>query len=116
MILLLAALSGVPTDTLEAARVDGASPAQVRWLIAVPAIRTTILLSTILAFVGGLQVWEFVYAMTNGGPAGGTASLMYYIYAAGLLRGKYGLASAGSVVILALGLTSGIIIRRRRDS
>lgn len=100
VVLLMAALSGIPKEILDAARVDGASPWQMRLMIALPYIRTTALLAVLIGFIAGSQVWEFVYAMTSGGPAGKTQSLMYYVYETGLLRSKYGLGSAASVVLV----------------
>jgi ABC-type sugar transport system permease subunit len=100
VVLLMAALAGVPKEILEAAKVDGASPWQTRLLVALPYVRTTVVLTVLIAFIGGAQVWEFVYAMTSGGPSGSTQSIMYYVYETGLLRSKYGLGAAASVALV----------------
>ncbi len=66
MVLLSAAIKNVPEDTLEAARIDGASEVQIFWRVVVPQIRSTIVVvaTTILILV--LKVFDIVYVMTNG--------------------------------------------------
>jgi alpha-glucoside transport system permease protein len=66
MVLLSAAIKNVPEDTIEAARIDGASELQVFWRVVVPQIRSTIVVvaTTILILV--LKVFDIVFVMTNG--------------------------------------------------
>src|SRR3712207_4557404 len=66
MVLLSAAIKNVPEDTLEAARIDGATEMQVFWRVVVPQIRSTIVVvaTTILILV--LKVFDIVFVMTNG--------------------------------------------------
>lgn len=66
MVLLSAAIKGVPTDTVEAARIDGATEIQIFWRVVVPQIRSTIVVvgTTILILV--LKVFDIVWVMTGG--------------------------------------------------
>ena len=66
MVLLSAAIKGVPTETIEAARIDGASETQIFWRVTVPQIKSTIVVvgTTILILV--LKVFDIVYVMTGG--------------------------------------------------
>ena len=66
MVLLSAAIKGVPEDTIEAARIDGASEIQIFWRVVVPQIRSSILVvgTTILILV--LKVFDIVLVMTGG--------------------------------------------------
>lgn len=66
MVLLSAAIKNVPIDTIEAARIDGASELQIFWRVVVPQIRSTIVVvaTTILILV--LKVFDIVYVMTGG--------------------------------------------------
>jgi alpha-glucoside transport system permease protein len=66
MVLLSAAIKNVPEDTLEAARIDGASEVQIFWRVTMPQIRTTIIvvLTTIVILV--LKVFDIVFVMTGG--------------------------------------------------
>ena len=66
MVLLSAAIKSVPSDTLEAARIDGATEIQIFWRVVVPQIRSTIVVvgTTILILV--LKVFDIVLVMTGG--------------------------------------------------
>ncbi|MFA9432253.1 carbohydrate ABC transporter permease [Egicoccus sp. AB-alg2] len=66
MVLLSAAIKNVPVDTIEAARVDGASEIAIFWRVIVPQIRSTIVVvaTTILILV--LKIFDIVYVMTDG--------------------------------------------------
>ncbi|MBW3659482.1 MAG: sugar ABC transporter permease, partial [Actinobacteria bacterium] len=66
MVLLSAAIKNVPTETIEAARIDGATEMQIFWRVTVPQIKSTIVVvaTTILILV--LKVFDIVYVMTDG--------------------------------------------------
>ncbi len=66
MVLLSAAIKNVPDETLEAARIDGASELQIFWRVVVPQIKSTIVVvgTTILILV--LKVFDIVFVMTAG--------------------------------------------------
>jgi len=66
MILLSSAIKGVPEDTLEAARIDGASEWQIFWRIVVPQIKGTIVTVFITVLILVLKVFDIVYVLTNG--------------------------------------------------
>jgi alpha-glucoside transport system permease protein len=66
MVLLSAAIKNVPEDTIEAARIDGASEVQIFFRVVIPQIASTIMvvLTTIVILV--LKVFDSVFVMTNG--------------------------------------------------
>ena len=66
MVLLSAAIKGVPTETLEAARIDGARETQVFFRIVVPQIWGTVLTVYITVLIGVMKIFDVVYVMTNG--------------------------------------------------
>ena len=66
MVLLSAAIKGVPSDTLEAARVDGANERQIFGRVIVPQIRTTIITVFVTVTIGVMKIFDIVYVMTNG--------------------------------------------------
>ncbi len=66
MVLLSAAIKGVPTETLEAARLDGAGEGAIFFRIIVPQIRTTLITVFITVLIGVLKTFDIVYVMTNG--------------------------------------------------
>jgi alpha-glucoside transport system permease protein len=66
MVLLSAAVKGVPGDTLEAARIDGASERQVFFKVIVPQIKGTLITVFITVTIGVMKVFDIVYVNTGG--------------------------------------------------
>ncbi len=66
MVLLSAAIKGVPEETLEAARIDGANEFKIFWLVTVPQIRVTITAVFVTVLILVLKVFDVVYVMNNG--------------------------------------------------
>jgi alpha-glucoside transport system permease protein len=66
MVLLSAAIKGVPADTLEAARIDGASERQTFFQVVVPQIKGTIITVFITVVIGVMKIFDIVYVLTNG--------------------------------------------------
>ena len=66
MVLLSAAVKGVPDDTLEAARIDGANEVQIFFRVIVPQIWPTVITVFITVTIGVMKVFDIVYVMTNG--------------------------------------------------
>lgn len=66
MVLLSAAIKGVPADTLEAARIDGADERQIFSRVVVPQIRGTIVTVWVTVTIGVMKIFDIVYVMTNG--------------------------------------------------
>jgi len=67
MVLLSAAVKGVPVDTLEAARIDGADERQIFFRVVIPQIKGTIITVFITVLIGVMKIFDIVYVMTNGG-------------------------------------------------
>ena len=98
MLVYIAALNAVPTDVIEAARIDGASTLRVITTIKVPMIAPAFTFNVALALIGSLQSFDLIIATTNGGPGTATGVLnlqVFQTYGSGL----YGYASALSVVL-----------------
>ena len=66
MVLLSAAIKGVPGDTLEAARIDGANERQIFFQVVVPQIKGTIITVFITVTIAVMKIFDIVYVMTNG--------------------------------------------------
>ena len=66
MVLLSAAIKGVPVETLEAARIDGANERQGFFKVVVPQIWPTVITVFITVTIGVMKVFDIVYVMTNG--------------------------------------------------
>ncbi|MBM6577553.1 sugar ABC transporter permease [Microvirga sp. SRT01] len=102
MIVFTAALSAVPGDLMEAARLDGAG----RWArfrhVTLPAIGPTLLLAAVMSVAGFLQIFAEPYVMTLGGPAQSTTTVLYFMYQEGFTWWNLGRASAVAFVLFVL--------------
>jgi alpha-glucoside transport system permease protein len=66
MVLLSAAVKGVPIDTLEAARIDGANERQIFFRVIIPQIWATVITVFITVLISVMKIFDVVYVMTNG--------------------------------------------------
>lgn len=98
MVLLAAALRGVPEETLEAARIDGANEIQLFFNIMIPQIMTTILVVLTTITITVLKVFDIVLAMTNG--QFGTQVMANLMYREAFRAFHDGRGSAVAVVIM----------------
>lgn len=96
MMLYLAALQNAPHELYEAAEVDGAGAFRKFWNVTLPAISPTTFFITTTSIIGGLQAFEQVMLLTEGGPAWSTTTLTYYIYQTGMGKLEMGQAIAMS--------------------
>jgi multiple sugar transport system permease protein len=102
MVIFLAGLQNIPPDYHEAARVDGSSGFQVFRYITLPLLQPTILFSTVIGLIAGLQVFIPQFVMTQGGPVDATLVLTLDIYQTAFVFLDGGKASAMSVVLFAI--------------
>ena len=98
-LILLAGLKSLPTDILEAAAVDGATPLQRFRLIVLPLLLPAVFLALILRMMDAFRVFDIIFVTTNGGPADATNTLMIYGVKQGLEFFNIGFASAIANVI-----------------
>ncbi|MFO1149453.1 MAG: sugar ABC transporter permease [Alsobacter sp.] len=114
-VLLLAALQDVPQDLYEAASLDGAGSWKKFVHVTLPHIRPALSMVITLQIISTMRIFSQVYVMTNGGPAGSSSSVIYYIYQTAIVRNLLGYASAVSVIlfvaILAVTLAQRVLIR-----
>jgi alpha-glucoside transport system permease protein len=100
MVILSAALRGVPEETIEAAIVDGANPFQIFFKIKVPQIMGTIVVVWTTITITVLKVFDIVFAMTNG--QWETQVLANYMYDQLFRARDWGVGSAAAMVIMLL--------------
>jgi len=100
MVILSAALRGIPEETIEAAIIDGANPFQVFFKIKVPQIMGTILVVWTTITIIVLKIFDIVFAMTNG--QWETQVLANYMYAKMFTANDWGVGSASAMVIMLL--------------
>lgn len=100
MVLLSSAIKGVPEDTIEAGRMDGASEARIFWQIIFPQVRPTLLAVFITVLILVLKVFDVIYVTTNG--AYSTDVIANLFFRKLFVESEAGQASAVVVVLLVL--------------
>lgn len=104
MLILLAAMQLVPRDLYEAARLDGVSGWQQLVHITVPLISPTLYFVVVIGVLHSYQIFDYVFVMTQGGPADATNVLTFYIYQNAFQFQDIGTASAiANVLLLVVG-------------
>jgi ABC-type sugar transport systems, permease components len=109
IIIYLAAVTNLPGELYEAARIDGASRWQCFRKLTLPLLMPTTLMISIITVIGSLKIFDHIMLMTEGGPSNSTMVLVYYIYYQGFRFFETGYASALAAVlfIIVLLLTLG---------
>ncbi len=100
MVILSAALRGMPEETVEAAIIDGANPFQIFFKIKVPQIMGTIVVVWTTITLVVLKIFDIVFAMTNG--QWETQVLANYMYDKLFRANDWGVGSASAMVIMLL--------------
>jgi alpha-glucoside transport system permease protein len=98
MVLLSAAIKGVPEDTLEAARIDGANEVQIFFQVVIPQIRGTIIAVLVTVLLMVLKVFDIVYVITGGNFDTNVIAVEFVQQI--FVFGENGLASAIVVILL----------------
>ena len=102
MLFFLAGLAGIPDELLDAAKIDGAGPLQRFFRVTLPLLGPTLAFVLIIALLNVLTQVDHVIVMTQGGPSDATMLVLYYIYQQAHQNYDVGLASAATVVSVAL--------------
>jgi sn-glycerol 3-phosphate transport system permease protein len=99
----LAGLQSIPKSVIEAAAIDGAGPIRRFWTIIFPLLSpTTFFLIVVNIVYVFFETFGIVDAVTGGGPAGQTTTLVYKVYADGRLGGDLGGSAAQSVILMVI--------------
>ena len=112
MLINLAALQGVPTEVVESARIDGASPWRVTRHITLPLISPVILFNLVLGMIGSFQIFTQAYVMTSGGPDNASLFYVLYLYENAFEFFKMGYASAMAWIMLVMLLLLTLLVFR----
>lgn len=119
IILFLAGLQGVPPELKEAAAIDGATAWQTTRRIVLPLLGPTVRIWAFLSIIGALQLFDLIWIMTLGGPAGASATMSTYLIDRGFRRYQFGFGSAATVILFAICFVFALIYQRfalRRDT
>ncbi|MBO6637769.1 MAG: sugar ABC transporter permease [Roseitalea sp.] len=97
-LMMLAGLTRIPSELYEAARIDGAGPVRrftrITWPLLAPTLTVLLIIGTLLSF----NVFDIIWLMTQGGPAGGTRTLPVLIYETAFR--SYRMSEAATIAVL----------------
>lgn len=102
VVILSAAIKGVPIELVEAAMIDGATPFHTFRRIIVPLIGTPISVVVVTLAISVIKLFDIVYVMTHGGPAGASRVIGYFYYVQTFEAGRGGYGAAAAVVMIIL--------------
>lgn len=112
IIIILAALQGVPQDQYESAAMDGANKWQIFRYITLPSIKGVSFMCIMLMFIWSFNSYEGIALLTGGGPGKFTNTLAVYTYKMAFHSNRLGYASAISVVVMII-LVAFALLRQR---
>jgi raffinose/stachyose/melibiose transport system permease protein len=117
-LIFLSALRNVDMDLLDASMLDGANSVQRLRYVILPQIMPVFLMVTTVTLIGGFSVFDIVFVMTGGGPAGATEVLGTYAYSSAfqLNRISYGTTLALVITVMAIPFAVGLNRLQRRLS
>lgn len=116
MLVLLAALQGVPGELKDAARTDGANRGQVFRHVTLPHLLPTVQIVALFMTIWSFRRFEIIWLLTGGGPANSTNTIVINVYREAFQNGNLGLASAIGVIglLMALVVTLAYFMVERR--
>jgi multiple sugar transport system permease protein len=115
MLVYSAGLQNLPTETDEAAELEGASAARRLFSVTLPLLRPTIVTNLLLVTLLNLSEFTLIYAMTQGGPGTATMTLPLYVYQQAFTYFQLGYGTAIALVLVLIGaLFSTVFVRASR--
>jgi raffinose/stachyose/melibiose transport system permease protein len=108
-VVYLAALRQTPLDQVEAALVEGANGWQVFRYVYLPSIKPTLQLMWVMIVIFSFLAFDYVFLLTQGGPANSTEMLSTYAYTAAFSAFQFGKAAAVGLVMSGFGLISSFL-------
>jgi raffinose/stachyose/melibiose transport system permease protein len=112
MMIFIAGLQSIPSEVIEAARLDGVKKWQIVRHIKIPMIRSAIVISVFFAITGALQLFDLIIPLSNGGPSHSSHTIVTFLYQFGILRMKLGFGGAVSVILFIACVVVALAYRR----
>jgi raffinose/stachyose/melibiose transport system permease protein len=118
-VVFLSAMQGIPRERYEVAELDGAGAFRQARYVTIPGIRPTLVFMLLMTIIWSMLVFNYIYIMTGGGPAGATQVVATLLYQDAFQSQQVGLAASMGVVLLAIaGAVGGayvLLSRRTKD-
>jgi len=104
MLIMIAGLSSLPSEPIEAAWIDGARPAQILWHVQIPMLKPLIIVAVLFRTVDASKLFDSIYVLTGGGPGTDATSTITF-FANKAIFGSWKLGY-GAAICMVLGLLS----------
>lgn len=111
-LMMLAGLESLPREPFEAARVDGASAWFTFRRVTLPLLRPAMVVAVLVRTLDAVRVFEYVFAITRGGPGLATETIQYHIYRVGFQFFRLGEAAAMAYIFVAIVLVLVVVLIR----
>jgi multiple sugar transport system permease protein len=107
-LLFIGGLAAIPRDVYEASSIDGVTGWNQFRHITLPLLSPTILVASVMAIIGALQIFDQPYVLTRGGPGDATRTAVMVIFESGFQQLRFGRASAIGIVLtlIIIGVTA----------
>lgn len=102
MIIFVAGLVNIPTDILEASRIDGASAIQRLWLIIFPMMRPAFVITIFMTLKSSFMVYDINYSLTQGGPYAKTVMASMHIVNKAFNQQQFGVGQAQAIILFVI--------------
>ncbi len=116
-IIYLAGLQNISEEVIESAKIDGCTGWQTIRYVKIPMLANTITVNVMLGLIGGFKSFDYIFALTKGGPGKSSSTLMYTIYKMAFVEMQYGkaeaLAAMAFIFILVVSVAVLSIMRRK---
>lgn len=115
IVIILAGLTALPRDPIEAAAVDGANPWQTFWTITLPLLAPVLLVAVLIRAIAAMKTYDLIYILTRGGPGSSTETISYSIWKNAFTTLDMGRSAAASFLLLLVIMLMTIILVRAMD-
>jgi multiple sugar transport system permease protein len=114
LVILYSGLQSIPGDLYEAAALDGASGWQRFWRVTFPLLRPVSAITLLLGLIYTLKVFDIIWIMTKGGPAGASTTFATWSYQLGFatLIPRFGPSAAVGNMLILMALVAGLVYIR----
>ncbi len=109
-IIYLAGLQNIPEEVMESARIDGCNAWKSTVHVKIPMLANTITVNVMLGLIGGFKSFDYIFALTGGGPGTSSSTLMYTIYKMAFTESQFGKAEALAAVAFLFILVVSVIV------
>ncbi|MFM9105226.1 MAG: carbohydrate ABC transporter permease [Chloroflexota bacterium] len=118
IVVILAGLTALPRDPIEAAMVDGANRWQILRTVTLPLLAPVLLVAVLIRLIAAMKTYDLIYILTRGGPGTATETISYSIWKSAFTTLEMGRAAAASFLLLAviLALTAVLVRIMQREA